>query len=293
MSARDDAVRAVLADVLVVSDVDSGKLSDAHERTACGSRRDADRPGKRRRALRRLETRASCRSSTKSSVPCVASCCWLCGCMQYPFNCQHGHSCRGVFVGTAATSGALFDPSAPGRGDCQPPAGCTEERYVRGAVLLHLERRSEACGVVGSVPFDPGTEGDRGDGCPADSEGSIDRCHRSRRAIWLAPATAARGSVEEGEMVSQKCETRWRREKALKTRVADSVAAIDGGGRGVVPVESLRSHRPGVAPKAGKGIQVNVLGDCVAGEHFGTWNGQAHWLVVPTVTVPIMEAVRM
>ena len=29
MSARDDAVRAVLADVLVVSDVDSGKLSDA------------------------------------------------------------------------------------------------------------------------------------------------------------------------------------------------------------------------------------------------------------------------
>ena len=52
MSARDDAVRAVLADVLVVSDVDSGKLSDAHERTTCGSRRDADRPGKRRRALR-------------------------------------------------------------------------------------------------------------------------------------------------------------------------------------------------------------------------------------------------
>ena len=59
MSARDDAVRAVLADVLVVSDVDSGKLSDAHERTTCGSRRDADRPGKRRWALRGLETRAS------------------------------------------------------------------------------------------------------------------------------------------------------------------------------------------------------------------------------------------
>ena len=88
------------------------------------------------------------------------------------------------------------------------PAGCTQERYVRGAVLLHLERRSEACGVVGSAPFDPGTEGDRGDGCPADPEGSIDRCHRSRRAIWLTPATAARGSVEEVEMVLQKCETR-------------------------------------------------------------------------------------
>ena len=36
-----------------------------------------------------------------------------------------------------------------------PPAGCTQERYARGAVLLHLEWRTEACGVVGTVPLDP------------------------------------------------------------------------------------------------------------------------------------------
>ena len=40
-----------------------------------------------------------------------------------------------------------------------PPADYTEERYARGAVLLHLERRTEACGVVGSVPFDPEPKG--------------------------------------------------------------------------------------------------------------------------------------
>ena len=119
-----------------------------------------------------------------------------------------------------------------------PSAAYTNERYARGGVLRHQERRSEACGVVGSVPFDPGTEGDRGDGCPADPEGSIDRCHRSRRAIWLTPATAARGSVEEVEMVLPEMRDALKEGKVLNKPVADSVAAIDGGGGGGVPVES-------------------------------------------------------
>ena len=46
------------------------------------------------------------------------------------------------------------------QGDCQPPsADYTEERYASGAVLLHLERRTEAYGGVGTVPFDPEPRG--------------------------------------------------------------------------------------------------------------------------------------
>ena len=84
--------------------------------------------------------------------------------MQFPFNCQHGHSCRGVFVRYGGSSGALFDPSAPGTKEiCQPPsADYTEERYASGAVLLHLERRTEAIRRRGyRPPFDPEPSGKR------------------------------------------------------------------------------------------------------------------------------------
>ena len=69
------------------------------------------------------------------------------------------------------------------------------------------------------------------------------------------------------------------------------MAAVGGGGAGLVRVESGNLYREGASQKARKCILDNTLSGCAGGEYFGPLNRRAHWPLVPAVTVPASDVV--
>lgn len=209
---------------------------------------------------------------------------------------------------------ALLWPSAPGQGDRQRlSANCTGDRRIApgiGGLHRELAMRSTLSSSTRAAHLRQGVVGairrilNRGNRSAKDVRQVEGVCRSVLSRLpdhSLTPEISAREGFRKWGPASKKRERclssgGWCLEarKALKNgRMPAYWRRSGSGGGGLVRVESGNLHRAGVSPKARKYILANALDACVGGEHFGTLNHQAHWPVAPTVTVPIMDAVRI